>query len=73
LEAAGLTSSGFYEAQGLVEIVELTDRPFYLGVQYHPEYKSKPLAPHPLFSAFVAAAIEFANAANQPSPQSVEA
>ena len=73
LEAAGLTSSGFYEAQGLVEIVELTDRPFYLGVQYHPEYKSKPLAPHPLFSAFVAAAIEFANSANQPSPQSVEA
>ena len=73
LEGAGLTSAGFYEAQGLVEIVELTDQPFYIGVQYHPEYKSKPLAPHPLFSAFVGSAIEFANAANQPAPESVEA
>jgi len=58
LEKAGLVCSGVWEARGLVEVVELRDRPFYIGVQYHPEFKSKPLAPHPLFQAFVGAAIE---------------
>jgi CTP synthase len=38
-----------------VEIVELRDHPFFLGCQFHPEFKSKPLEPHPLFSAFVKA------------------
>ncbi|RMH02406.1 MAG: CTP synthase [Planctomycetota bacterium] len=66
LEDAGLTCSGVYEARGLVEIVELSDRPFFLGVQYHPEYKSKPLEPHPLFAAFVGAAIECRAAAAAP-------
>ena len=59
LEKAGLRCSGIYEARGLVEIAELSERPFYLGVQYHPEYKSKPLQPHPLFAAFVGAAIDY--------------
>ena len=59
LEKAGLTCSGIWEARGLVETVELRDRPFFIGVQYHPEFKSKPLAPHPLFQAFVGAAIAF--------------
>jgi CTP synthase len=39
-----------------VEIVEVADHPWFLGCQFHPEFKSKPLAPHPLFAAFVGAA-----------------
>jgi CTP synthase len=38
-----------------VEIVELVDHPYYLGCQFHPEFKSKPLQPHPLFTSFVKA------------------
>lgn len=57
LETAGLTFSGIYEARDLVESIELTDRAFFIGVQYHPEFKSKPLKPHPLFSAFAAEAM----------------
>ncbi|MCX8229317.1 MAG: CTP synthase [Planctomycetota bacterium] len=73
LEASGLASSGLYEDKGLVEIVEITGRDFFLGVQYHPEYKSKPLAPHPLFLQFVHAAIQYANTANRPTTQPVSA
>lgn len=62
LEKAGLTSAGIHEKEDLVEIVEMTDHPFYLGVQYHPEYKSKPLAPHPLFEGFVGAALAYQTA-----------
>ncbi|MCH2111820.1 MAG: CTP synthase [Planctomycetes bacterium] len=60
LEKAGLTCAGIYEARGLVETIEVSDQPFFIGVQYHPEYKSKPLQPHPLFSAFTRAAIDLA-------------
>ncbi len=42
---------------GLVEMIELRDHPYFVGCQFHPEFKSKPLAPHPLFSSFVAAGI----------------
>jgi CTP synthase len=52
----GLVVSGVNDATGLVEMVELPDHPWYLGVQSHPEFKSKPLAPHPLFRDFIAAA-----------------
>ena len=58
LEEAGLACAGVHEQKDLVEIVELSERRFHIGVQYHPEFKSKPLQPHPLFSAFVAAAVE---------------
>lgn len=61
LERAGLTCSGIWEARGLIEVVELSDRPFYIGAQYHPEFKSKPLAPHPLFRDFIGAAIAFSS------------
>ena len=54
--AAGLTLSGLSPDGRLVEAVELTDRPFYVGVQYHPEFKSRPNRPHPLFKGFIAAA-----------------
>ncbi|MBR4742944.1 MAG: CTP synthase [Oscillospiraceae bacterium] len=54
---AGLTLSGISPDGTLVETVELTDRPFFEGVQYHPEFKSRPNTPHPLFRGFVGAAI----------------
>ena len=57
LAAAGLTLSGLSPDGQLVETVELSDRPFYVGVQYHPEFKSRPNKPHPLFKGFVAAAL----------------
>ena len=58
LKTAGLTLSGLSPDGELVETVELTDRPFYVGVQYHPEFKSRPNRPHPLFLGFVEAAVE---------------
>ena len=57
LSSCGLTLSGISPDHRLVETVELTDRPFYIGVQYHPEFKSRPNKPHPLFLGFVEAAI----------------
>ncbi len=57
LQSAGLTLSGLSPDGRLVETVEMTDRDFYIGVQYHPEFKSRPNKPHPLFSAFIKAAI----------------
>ena len=58
LEAAGLVVSGTSPDGRLVETVELTDRPFYVGVQYHPEFKSRPNRAHPLFKAFIAASLQ---------------
>lgn len=54
----GLTLSGVSPDGRLVEAVELTGRPFFVGVQYHPEFKSRPNKPHPLFVGFVKAAVE---------------
>jgi len=58
LEAAGLCFSGMSPDGRLPEIVEWTDHPWFIGVQFHPELKSKPFAPHPLFEGFVKAAVE---------------
>ena len=58
LQQAGLTLSGLSPDGRLVETVELTDRPFYVGVQYHPEFKSRPNKAHPLFKGFVGAALQ---------------
>lgn len=58
LTKAGLTLSGLSPDGRLVETVELTNRPFYIGVQYHPEFKSRPNKPHPLFKGFIGAAAE---------------
>ena len=57
LEEAGLRFSGMSPDGVLPEIVERTDHPWFIGVQFHPELKSKPLVPHPLFSAFIAASV----------------
>ncbi len=57
LEGAGLVFSGMSPDGVLPEIVEYADHPWFIGVQFHPEYKSRPFAPHPLFASFVAAAV----------------
>ena len=48
--------SGLSPDSKLPEIIELENHPWFIGVQFHPEFKSRPLAPHPLFSAFIKAA-----------------
>jgi CTP synthase len=58
LEGAGLIASGINPDTGLVEIVELESHPFFIGVQYHPEYKSTVANPHPIFVSFVAAMVK---------------
>ena len=58
MEAAGLVISGTSPDGHLVETVELPGRPFHLGAQFHPEFKSRPNRPHPLFLGFVAASLE---------------
>ncbi|MBF01384.1 CTP synthase [Flavobacterium coralii] len=57
LESAGLKASGVNPDTGLVEVIELESHPFFIGVQYHPEYKSTVANPHPLFVHFVKAAV----------------
>ncbi|MBX3021538.1 MAG: CTP synthase [Bdellovibrionales bacterium] len=57
-EKKGLTMSGICEERDLVEIIEITEHPWFVGVQFHPEFKSKPLAPHPLFRKFVSASLD---------------
>ena len=54
----GLTLSGLSPDGRLVETVELSDRPFFVGVQFHPEFKSRPNKPHPLFRGFIKASLE---------------
>ncbi len=57
IEAAGMIATGLNPDTGLVEIVEIPEHPWFIGVQYHPEYKSTVANPHPLFVAFVKAAL----------------
>ena len=54
----GLVVSGMSPDGKFVEMVELPDHPWYLGCQFHPEYKSKPTDPHPLFVSYIRAALE---------------
>jgi CTP synthase len=58
LTKKGLIISGVSPDKNFVEIVEIADHPWFLGCQFHPEFKSKPLAPHPLFASFVSASYE---------------
>jgi CTP synthase len=57
MEANGLKVAGVNKKLDLVEIVELEDHPWFVGVQFHPEFKSKPFKAHPLFSSFISAAL----------------
>jgi CTP synthase len=61
-EGAGMVFSGINPDLGLVEMIELNNHPHFLGCQFHPEFKSKPFAPHPLFAGFVKAAREHRDA-----------
>ncbi len=63
LQENGLAIAAVSAAEGLVEIVEITEHPFYIGAQFHPEFLSKPNAPHPLFAGFVGAALKVSGAA----------
>jgi CTP synthase len=58
LEAGGLVFSGMSPDGTLPEIVERPDHPWFVGVQFHPELKSKPFDPHPLFASFIEAAVK---------------
>lgn len=58
LEKIGVRFSGICPTNNLVEIMELTNHPWFVGVQFHPEFKSRPLSPHPLFRDFVKAALK---------------
>lgn len=55
LEKAGMVFSGIYEKANLVEVIELKDHPFFVATQAHPEFRSRPNRPHPLFAGFIAA------------------
>ena len=57
LKAAGLVVSGVWKEGHLVEAIELKDHPWFVATQYHPEFKSRPTSPHPLFASFIAAAL----------------
>ena len=65
-EKQGMVFSGIHEQKNLVEIIEAPDHPWFVAVQFHPEFQSKPLKPHPLFISFIAAALK--NRQKQPSP-----
>ena len=59
LEQKGMIVSGLNPEKGLAEIIELKNHPFFVGTQFHPEYKSRPLLPHPLFREFIRAATKY--------------
>jgi len=67
IEAAGMKATGFNPETNLVEIIEIPDHNWFVGVQYHPEYKSTVANPHPLFVAFVKAALNFKKENNRVS------
>ncbi len=60
----GMRFTGLSPDQKLVEIIELADHPWFLGCQFHPEFKSRPMEPHPIFKAFIKAALDQARQAN---------
>jgi CTP synthase len=69
LEQAGLRVTGVFDDADLVEIVELPAHPWFVGVQFHPEFQSRPTEPHPLFASFIeAACVRRAVVANAPAP-----
>lgn len=67
LKKNGMTLAGICEERDLVEMVELKDHPWFLGCQFHPEFKSKPMSSHPLFTEFVAASLEHSLGKKKPA------
>jgi CTP synthase len=70
LEKGGLILSGLSPDEKLVEMVEIADHPFYVACQFHPEFKSRPLEPHPLFARFVGAALSLKKKQSKDKPSS---
>jgi CTP synthase len=70
LTNAGLRITGRTPDENYVEIVEAPDHPWFLGCQFHPEFKSKPLEPHPLFAAFIGAALDHKKNKSRPTAES---
>jgi len=68
----GMVVAGTSPDGALVEIIELPSHPWFLAVQFHPEFKSKPTAAHPLFAGFVAAAIQYHTSHAERQPEKVE-
>jgi CTP synthase len=73
LTNAGLVLSGTSPDNRLVEMVELRDHPYFVGCQFHPEFKSRPASPHPLFARFVGAAFERRAAAHKSAKPQIAA
>jgi CTP synthase len=73
LKKAGMTISGVNPRRNLVEIIELKDHPWFLAVQFHPEFQSKPNRAHPLFAAFIAAVIKHKKKNGNSAPKRVKA
>ena len=71
-EKKKMVFSGIYKEKDLVEIIELKDHPWFLGVQFHPEFQSQPFAPHPLFTCFVEATIKAYRQLKQRSKKSIK-
>ena len=71
LTDSGLVISGVSPDKNFVEVVELPDHPWFIGCQFHPEFKSRPLEPHPLFASFVGAAGEYRKIRNGAANQAV--
>jgi CTP synthase len=69
LVAAGLRITGRTPDENYVEIIEAPEHPWFLGCQFHPEFKSKPLEPHPLFAAFIGAALEHKKNKSRPATE----
>ena len=67
MEERGFVICGTSPDSKLVEVVELKDHPWFIACQFHPEFKSKPLEPHPLFAAFIGAALEHKRQRNRTS------
>jgi len=59
IENSGMLTTGLNPQTGLVEIIEIPSHPWFIGVQYHPEYKSTVANPHPLFLSFIKAALNY--------------
>lgn len=70
LQAAGLRISGRSPDRILTEVVEIEDHPWFLGCQFHPEFKSRPLEPHPLFASYIKALVEYRRARSESTPAS---
>ena len=71
LQDAGLVLSGLSPDRRLVEMIELADHPYFVGCQFHPEFKSRPMAPHPLFKRFIRAAVDYqTDRRDRPAPTS---